>query len=849
MNTEEYNTNDVQFIDDAEIRIYWPTKTSDNDQFVLFTDAEKDKWADIKIGDKTYYSNVFLNVKNDTNNKSSSYPDIIFNIANIIGIIENDKPERFHIIGDIFFIDKDDNKIILKDNSYVKINNNIFYMPDDLYFALDLNTGNFVFRNAKEDSELFIKYISFFLVRASDYEILQEKYAQKMLTAEEKDELDYKAIEGYDQLNPTQQNQIKEVLDKILYNNEGADIVKFKNDIDKKASESESRRLTVPIKEDGNIDIDLFVSQICPEYAKEEVDLSKIEFDSRYKYLPVINEHDFANLSLLGFAPKDIRNLFTTLKNTCTTCFNSIQDVEDRMRAIKNGYDKAYSLCLSLITNDSYNSNEYNQTVKNSYYVIAEMIELENEYRRAKELFDSAQNNLAAFQTISRKTVQKALDDGEFTNRHTFSSLLLFFKTMCSEGCISAQGNKDEEKPELDLSNNNYGVYITYLKYINKKYNEINHDNYFYRLFENTIDPSREPNGFKVIEELMHSFIKLSDFSEVSKEEAMNRIMQRVHERLIYLQAIAYYPVSFTIHYLEEIFNIFTNTTDEIKKINSEEHEKYIENLISHGWPVHDQPILSSDDAALLISISRSINEKLNNNETYEAIVGLLEILRLTILNECLNKLSSKPNKNNGEIFKTCIVYNLILNIANGIEIIKTKEMKNYDDENNIISTSVLDDHIIKSYLVRFLANIISLINFSSISLRLNYAMHETALSIADVKENDTQSFFSIIINALMIPIEVMEKAHDMGNSEENTIECDNIISKEKTQFLGNESTKIFYNGLKGMESIVDSDGENKSITSLYNGRKEFIQESIIYTTNIFKIIDSFLEACMPSDE
>jgi hypothetical protein len=231
----------------------------------------------------------------------------------------------------------------------------------------------------------------------------------------------------------------------------------------------------------------------------------------------------------------------------------------------------------------------------------------------------------------------------------------------------------------------------------------------------------------------------------------------------------------------------------------------------------------------------------------YDAFVGILRMLLMTVLNESVIMLNNKANKNNGEIFKTVTVYSLLTKVIHGIEIIVSKEYKHYDKDGETVVTDALTDEDIKPYIIKFLCELVSFVIFSSMSLRLNYLMGEIAVDYIKTAETaDIQSFFSIIVNAFIIPIEVMEHAVDKGNAEENATEIDNVISSEKTKFLGNEAVKIFYNGLKEMENVTAENGETKGVSRLYNGRKEFFKEAILFTKNVFEIIDDFIDGIDP---
>jgi hypothetical protein len=173
--------------------------------------------------------------------------------------------------------------------------------------------------------------------------------------------------------------------------------------------------------------------------------------------------------------------------------------------------------------------------------------------------------------------------------------------------------------------------------------------------------------------------------------------------------------------------------------------------------------------------------------------------------------------------------------VVNRIEAIALKK-EIVIDKDNKKSEIELDDENIKLYIGKYLIELAAYTIFMGTSLRLSNLISEKSTLLKIHNENDAQTFFSVILNGLIIPVEVLDKANDKGG-EANSEELDHIIDPEVSMILGKESTKIFYLGLKG--------GSDES-SHLLEGRKDVIKESIIFTENIFKLVNDFIDELTP---
>jgi hypothetical protein len=324
---------ELKFIEESEINIYWPSKTYTYERLVKLTSEEKNNFSKVMIGKETFVSNVLLNV--ESNNDEQEI--ISFNIRDIVekNRFSYDQGGPLELLGDILFIDAEGNQGILSKGQYIRISNHIFYMPTDIYLAIDLNTGNIVFKNSPKSSELHIKYLSFFMILASDYKKLESANIKPPLSSEEREALNVKAIEGYDKLNDTQKEEVKHLLDKVLYDHSDADIDKFKQEVNKI---DKPTRIKVPLKDDGTVDIDLFTDEICPQFAEREIDMTSIEYETN-NIVPFISETDIRNLGMLGFSPQDTKNIIKTLKDTIIDTSESLKELNTAIDGHKQFYD------------------------------------------------------------------------------------------------------------------------------------------------------------------------------------------------------------------------------------------------------------------------------------------------------------------------------------------------------------------------------------------------------------------------------------------------------------------------------------------------------------------------------
>jgi hypothetical protein len=823
---EEY-----KFINESEISIFWPTTTDQSDRLVKISDTERNDFIKVTLGKNTFLNDVLYNVE-----YKSEEPEVLS--FNIMDLVDKDKTkynesEPYSLLGNILFIDKDNNHVILSNDQFITIADQIFYMPKDIYLAIDLKTGNIVFKNALKSSDMYVKYMCLFLIKKSDNERLENENKKTLLSEEERKALNTKAIEGFTKLSPEQQYNVTKLLDKILYDKADADIQKFENSVNK---EEEPKRIKVPLKDDGTVDLDLFTDQICPEFANREIDISTIEFEKENKTVPQVDENDVKNLGMIGFSPKDTTNMIENLKNIIIETSKEVDELNTEIDSLKPKYDNSFSTCLSLISNGTYNSKEYDATIKNNYTTLALMLDTENRYKKVKDTFTSAQQTLASFQYISRKSINKAIENGEFTNKHTFSALTIFFKSMLDAKCITSM-------------NDNYGVHIAYLKFINKKYKELDGNKYFDGILMDVFNPERDTTIYSITKDLLIRFVRINDLRDIETKEAIERIITRVQERIRYLYDISYYPINVSTRAFPEIVTISSfaddiNNDDEYKK-----QQAFIEDSKKKGWPINEK--FEDDSEIHILKSIQEFKDKLDNPEIIEGVTGFFKMMWMTVLHEYIVKILKKSYKNRTEFFNFAITNTLLFRIVNTLEIIVTKEIKTKNDKNEEV-VEKLDDKMIKTYIGRFLVELGCFIIFIGTSLRVNNLMVKNVMDIEKLNESDAQSFFSVILNGLIIPIEVIENVVDTKNVQENDLAIDSIISDEKSKYLGKESTKIFFNGLKGFVQSNAEDKQNdlfENNTRLYLARKELLKESAIFTANVFDLINRFLDFFTPGRE
>jgi hypothetical protein len=828
-NTEpkQSEVSNLKPIEESEVTIYWPSKCETYDRIVKLTEENKDDLIKISLGKKDFYSDTVINVECDHT--------LIFNVVDMVnkekGLTNENFSDCYTLVDSIYFIDKENNKIILNKDNCIRISNQIFYMPSDLYLAIDLNNGQCTFKNAPASSNLHVKYICFFIIKKIDYEMIKEENEREASTSdEEKENINVKAIEGYDKLTDTQKEQVKEILDNLIFNNENANVKKFKDNV---ISEKETKRLKVPIKDDGTVDLDLFMDQICPEYAEREIDMSKIEFEDN-KIYPVINDKDIRNLGMVGFAPKDLKSLIDNIRDHISEPLKKIDDITLSLEGLKEGYDNAYSTCLSLILNDTYDSGEYNQTIKNNYMILARVREYQNELEELNEVVKSGQKSLASFQHIARDVVNKAVKNGDFDNSHTFASLTVFYKAMLEYGCI-----QDE--------NDNYGVYIAYLKYVNKKFSEIKKldDKYFDEVFINSLDPAKNNNVFEIAKELIIRFVKLNDLKTIDKSELAESVVLRAEDRVGYLYDISYYPVSVITKTYSKILEYFIFEKDNDYQ---EKYEKFTSIKNEKGWPSEEELTSEEYNVFSIIEEAKILKESLNNSEIIEALTGFLKMIWLTVLSEYVTKIMNKQTKNQSELFKMAIANSLLFRIIRRIEAITTREVMINNDSGES-EKKILSDNEVKYYIWDFLIELASFTIFISTSLRLNNYIADRVSGLDRLSNDDAQTFFAKIINGIIVPMEILDKAKDKNNEEENAVEIDSIMGDQKS-FVGMETVKIFYNGLKGMvNDKEETPGEENKVSRLHIGRKELIKESGIFFLNMIGIVNRFIEDIRPDKD
>lgn len=817
-NLEHETVKEKEFLEKSPVKVFWPIATDSFDRLVKVTE-EENLSITVQIGQDRYYSDILMNVEQEEDDEP-----LVFNVKDLTGAAEVTEPLK--LIGDIFFIDHENMKITLYESDCVIIDNKLLYMPKDLYFTIDFDSGNCVFKNASKDSDLYIKYVAFFLITKSDYEKLNPVI--KPLTPEEKQELNCKAIDGYDKLTESQQEEVKKILDKILYNEGNPKYKDFEKDFTKNGESEEEAptKIAVPLKEDGTVDIEDFTKRMSM-YGEEEIDFSQIEYEKTNALIPDITKTDITQLGYIGFAPKDISSYVETARQNIIDANESIIELTEKLEGYEERYKNSYASCHDLIARGVYDSTQYNQTIKNLYEVLGTYQEDSQQLAKSKDLLLSGQKTLASFQTVSRKHIKKSLENGEFTNKHTFMSIYVYTKAIKDAGIISD-----------DNIANVYSVYNTYLKYINAKFKELNSYNYFSDMMINAYDAGRDNSIYSVSKDLFSRTIRFHDLRKVEDAEARSRLMERVQDRVRYAYDIAYYPIAVASRYFGEIVDMLSfSGSQEIKDEYEMKQQEFLQHLRDKNWPLDNISGLEGVEGGIttIVAEAQKIRDKLNTPEIIEAIAGFFKMMR-PLFGEHLYKLSSKSYKTLGEYFKAFVVYSLAGKIASILDAVILKKDKYIDDKKQVKDVELSDEEI-KVYIGKFFLELASYAIFMGSSLRLSNLISDKASSYDINNVNDAQTFFSVIFNGLSIPIEVLDSAYDKG-AEANEEGLD-IINPDIFTMLGRESTKVFYQGLKG---------EKEGVSNLLSGRKDLIKESVVFTENVFGLVNKFIDEITPHE-
>jgi hypothetical protein len=818
---EDQQTNEKskeRFLEESPIKVFWPSKTEASNRLVKLTEESSELFITVAIGKERFSSDVLFNVEQNEGDEAIS-----FNVKDLIGPGEYSGP--FKLIGNIFFVDKEDKKIVLSNENFVTVENKILYMPKDIYFTLDLDSGHCVFKNASQESDMYVKYLAFFLITQDDFEKLEDMGKVKPLSGDERKDLNIKAIDGYENLNENQKEEVKKILDKIIYENEKARVDEFKTDFNKEGEDA-PKKLHVPLNEDGSVDIDTFIQQVCPHYAEEEIDFNAIEYEKANPNIPFISEKDITNLGYMGFGPKELKNIIDTMRGYLIDANEFIDSFQEQLDGIETQYQNSLSTLKALIRDNKYDSTKYDQTFKNNYDILANYVEISNQLASKQEILKSTQNTLASFQFISRKYVKNALEGGEFTNKHTFASINVFFKAMKDSDIIS------ENNIEAT-----YTVYNAFLKYVNRKFKELNSYNYFNEMLVNTYDPSKGNTVYSVSHDLFTRTIRYNDLKGLKTDEALERILDRVKDRINYIYDISYYPVSISSRVCPEVVEILAfSVNEELKAEYTQKHNDYINDLREKKWPIDDTSGIE-DKKAAIIKAAQEMRDKLNNPEIVDAISGFFKVMWLTVLSEYMVKLQSKSHtKTISQYFKSFVISYLLARILVPTKVIAQKK-EVYLDGNDKEVEKELDFEELKVYIGKFLIELSSYIIFTGTSLRLSNLISDKSSLFEIHNDHDAQTFFSVILNGLILSIEVLDKAHDRGG-EANNEELDNILDPSVNKLLGKEASKLFYIGLKG-------GSEEKS--RLLLGRQDVIGESIEFTENVFGLVNKFIDELTPA--
>jgi hypothetical protein len=303
---------------------------------------------------------------------------------------------------------------------------------------------------------------------------------------------------------------------------------------------------------------------------------------------------------------------------------------------------------------------------------------------------------------------------------------------------------------------------------------------------------------------------------------------------------VSYFPINIASYVYFDLVKILSFNNDKDENIDFDTLYKTVMNKYEkNGWPTPQSISIENK----LLEKAISFKAKLENPEILESLIGFLKIVRLTVLNEYMTKITAKQNKNNGEIFHTAINYILLEEIISYIDMITQKKCAVVNDKNEQEEKELTDNEQ-KCLIGRWLIKLVCYLLFSGTSLRLSNDMSNTASSIKDINENDIQTFFSVIINGLILSIELIDNAEDKG--KENDTYLDTVIPSERLKLLGSESSKIFYNGLKGMYVQNNEEKQDElfesTVSRLFVGRRELMEESVCFVENVLDIINKFID-------
>jgi hypothetical protein len=810
----------LPLLKESRYQVWWPHSSEVKDAPCSFTQIfEAEHIAKIEIGKNIYQSDIYLNAAvNGT---------VCFNIGDVAGKKLNEG-ETLHLLGDILFIDKDNNNIILKEEDMFRLHDILFYAPGNMYLSIDLSNGNILFENS-DITDLQIQYLAFFLVTEKDFKAISSEINPGPLSKEEKNALIEKSVAGYNSFTDEQKKQINDILENHLFSDENAKIKQLKEDIEPhpEIGGGPPARFKVPLNEDGSVNISLFVNQICPAYAEQKINWSAVIFDPHKPYLPEVNEDDIRNLSLIGFSPKDMRITIDSTRELLIEAYNKIELIKKEIEGMTESYNAVIEQCSNEITQTDFDNTKQLPVIAENYEILSGMIDKKNTLKYNEELFKLSQDNLAVFQTVSRDNIKKAVENGVFINKASLSAVTVFYHAMLKNGIANS------EFPEK-----NYSVYNTYLKFLNTYYTKLNSDSqYFSDMFLNSLySPAKEPSLFSLFSEILQRTIRINDIADLPKDKTYDIIMSRVNDRIQYFYSIAYYPAAVVSRICKEFISLlsFSIPEEELKEFQIN-NDKVLAKFKEKGWPLDGGYAVEN-----LIAKIEKFHNILDDPDNFELIIGFLFMARNTVYEEFIAKIKNKRVKNNTEAFKIFINYSILMQMTKYIDVLISGKADTQDESTGEIKKITLTQDNLKANLGKFLIELASVSIFMGSTLRLNYLIEN---SIEDAKtsaaERDVGMLFSIIVNGVIIPIQVADSAKDK-NSEENAVELDSIIPIEQKRFLGEEAAKVFYNGLKGGESLDESGNYRES--KLLAGRKEIIANSVTFVENVFDTVNTFIE-------
>jgi hypothetical protein len=296
---------------------------------------------------------------------------------------------------------------------------------------------------------------------------------------------------------------------------------------------------------------------------------------------------------------------------------------------------------------------------------------------------------------------------------------------------------------------------------------------------------------------------------------------------------IGNYPVSTTGRFFQTLVTeLDFSDTEEGKAQILENWKNVNKTYLDQGWVGKDTEAIEKIRSKLVDQIS-TIREIVLDPESFEKLHGFIKYCKEISLNEYAKALGTAKPKNITKILPLLLEYDLLMEACKYADAFVSCKVLTADKDGNEKQEDITKSNAL-ALLLRYFVETAGFILAATAGNRLLGEMVESAGEIHAIPAKDAATFFSVMYDGIVVPIEIMEKAQDTPDKVEN---LDSFITDTKIKMFGKEATKTMFSGLQG---FVDE--ETKQVSRLGEARSQSILLSHEYTSIVLGMVIDFLK-------